>query len=81
MFFFSDRSNADLAIIQSKSPFSVFSVALLLLCRGTWLIELMEKLGLRPPHYSFLGATAGVRYGMRSVLQKNSSSRHVCYFL
>ena len=51
MFFFSDRNynNADLAIISSESSnCSLFSVALLL-CRGTWLIELVEKLGLRPP--------------------------------
>ena len=36
---------------RSFELFPVFSVALLLLCRGTWLIELLilEKLGLRPP--------------------------------
>ena len=39
---------------------SVFSVALPF-CRGTWLVELVEKLGLRPLLF-FLGATAGVRY-------------------
>ena len=33
---------------RSLELFSAFKVALLL-CRGTWLIELAEKLGLRPP--------------------------------
>ena len=39
----------------------VFSVASLL-CRGAWLIELVEKLGLRP--HSALGTAAGVRHSM-----------------
>ena len=48
----------------------MFSVALLL-CRGTWLIELVEKLGLRPPLFLFEAPQPG--YAMVwSVLQKNS---------
>ena len=56
----SDQNNADLANHRSLDLFFVFSVALLFLCLGTWLIELVEKPGLRPSLY-FLGATAGVR--------------------
>ena len=49
--FFSDRNNADLAIIEVVNcPLPVFSVASLL-CRSTWLIELVEKVGLRPPKF------------------------------
>ena len=56
-----------LSIIEVLN-YSLFSVALLF-CRGTWLIELVEKLGLRPPLF-FLGATAGVRYGMICVTEE-----------
>ena len=40
--FFFERNNADFAI-TGLQPLSSFSGALLLFCRGTWLIELVEK--------------------------------------
>ena len=43
------RSDGDAAIIEASSS-SVFSVASLG-CRGTWPIELVAKLGLRPPSF------------------------------
>ena len=50
MFFFSiGIMQISLSHHRSLELFSVFSVALLLFCRGTWLVKLVENLGLRPP--------------------------------
>ena len=55
---------------------SVLAVSLLRLCRGTRLIELLEKLVLRTPSL-FLGATAEVRYYYGVVVDVPD----MCYFL
>ena len=59
---------------RGLEPSSVFPVAALV-CRGTWLVELVAKLDLRPS-FLFLGAKAGVRYGM--LLQNSSRERGCC---
>ena len=50
------KTNFPIGIMQISLPnnrshelFSMLSVAFILRCRGTWLIELVEKMRLRPP--------------------------------
>ena len=79
VFFFPDRNNENLAINHRSLELlllSVFPVALLLLCRVSWLIELASgKIGLATAIIClFLGATAGVRYGMICVTKEQQYS-------
>ena len=65
---------------RSLELFSVFSVALLLLCGGTWLVKLVENLGLRPPLFLFRRHSRGALWYdlcyRRTVVV---SSRRICY--
>ena len=66
-----DGNNAHISLSHHRSLGTIIcvSVALLLLCRGTWLIELLVTKSVLRPSLFLLSATAGVRYGMICVTE------------